>query len=72
MKPIIRTPDRSTDPALCVACGAPLPADERLLVGEVLPCESCRAHNEVVGIDPTRVAPAARVEDVDEAYGAAD
>ncbi len=55
--------------AECLKCGQGLELEARLLVGEVLHCERCGAQLEVTELDPLVLAPRARVEDEEEAYG---
>ena len=55
--------------ATCPACGARVPVEARLLVGELFRCASCRSHLEVANIDPPVLEPYHRIDEEEEDPG---
>jgi lysine biosynthesis protein LysW len=53
---------------LCPTCGARIAVRERLLVGELVSCEECRAELEVAGLYPLVFVPLAKVEEDEDDY----
>lgn len=47
----------------CLLCGRELVVEDRLLIGEVLHCDRCKAQLEVVSVDPPMLALGARIDD---------
>lgn len=47
----------------CVECGASIPLQEDLILGEILPCPECGAELEVIALDPVRLELAPEVEE---------
>ena len=53
---------------LCPICGVRLAFRERLLVGEIIPCDQCDEELEVAGLGPLVFAPLAKIEEDEEDF----
>ena len=47
----------------CVECGAEIPLQDDLILGEILSCPDCGAELEVTSLDPVQLALAPEVEE---------
>ncbi len=47
----------------CVECGAGIPLQDDLILGEILPCPECGAELEVTSLDPVQLSLAPEVEE---------
>jgi alpha-aminoadipate carrier protein LysW len=47
----------------CVECGAGIPLQDDLILGEILSCPDCGAELEVTSLDPVQLALAPEVEE---------
>ena len=48
---------------LCVECGATIPLQDDLILGEIFSCPDCGAELEVTSLDPVQLALAPEVEE---------
>jgi alpha-aminoadipate carrier protein LysW len=47
----------------CIECGAQIPLQNGLILGEILPCPECGAELEVTSLDPVQLELAPEVEE---------